>query len=122
VNDDKGAIMNIKIRKHEDPPALIFDLEGDFDLYSSHEIKNQIEELISQGNHNLLFNMKNVKYLDSTGVGVLIRILLLLKQKEGKIRLFNVNDAPRKVLQLTMLEQMLGVFNSEEEALQSISA
>ena len=112
--------MKINIRENTNPDALIIDLTGDFDLYSSHEVKNEIEELINQGNHKLLFNMEKVKYLDSTGIGALIRILLLLKQKEGKIRLFNVNDAPMKVLKLTLLVQMLGVFDSEEAALNSI--
>ncbi|MBN2443315.1 MAG: STAS domain-containing protein [Spirochaetales bacterium] len=113
--------MKVTIRKHSQPDALILDLDGDFDLYSSNEFKKQIEELINQGNHNLLFNMEKVKYLDSTGIGVLIRIMLLLKPKEGKIRLFNVNEAPMKVLELTLLVQMLGVTDSEETALASIT-
>jgi anti-sigma B factor antagonist len=112
--------MKVTIRNHTNPDALIFDLEGDFDLYSSHKVKGDIEKLIEKGNHTLLFNMDKVQYLDSTGIGALIRILLLLKSKNGAIRLYNVHETPMKVLKLTMLAQMLGVYDTEEAALASI--
>ena len=113
--------MKVTIRNHSNPDALIIDLEGDFDLYSSHKVKEDLEKLIEQGNHTLLFNMDKVNYLDSTGIGVLIRILLLLKPKNGAMRLFHVHEAHMKVLKLTMLAQMLGVHETKEAALASIN-
>ncbi|MBN2534227.1 MAG: STAS domain-containing protein [Spirochaetales bacterium] len=113
--------MKVTIRNHTNPDALIIDLDGDFDLYSSYKVKEDIEKLIEQGNHTILFNMEKVKYLDSTGIGVLIRVLLLLKPKNGIMRLFKVHEAPMKVLKLTMLTQMLGVYDTEETALASIN-
>ena len=113
--------MQINIRKKNNPDHCIVDMEGDFDLYSAYDVRDQIEKLISEGNIRFLFNMQKVNYVDSTGIGVFVRIMLLLKEKQGLMRLFNVNEAPLKVLKLTMLVQMLGVCNSEEEAIQAMN-
>jgi anti-sigma B factor antagonist len=113
--------MQINFRKKNNPDHIVVDMDGDLDLYSAYEVRDQIEKLINEGNIRFLFNMEKVDYIDSTGVGVFVRILLLLKQKQGVIRLFKVNEAPLKVFKLTMLVQMLGVCDSEEEAVQALN-
>ena len=112
--------MNLKVRNHYNPDALIIDLDGDFDLYASHAVKLEIVKLVEQGNHIILLNMEKVKYIDSTGIGALIKIMLLLKPLNGTVKLYNVNETPRRVLKLTMVDKMLEVCETEETAINSI--
>jgi len=112
--------MNLNVRNHNNPDALIIDMDGDFDLYASHTVKLEIVNLIEKGNHTILINMEKVKYIDSTGIGTLIKIMLLLKPLNGTVKLYNVRETPKRVLKLTMVDKMLEVYETEELAIDSI--
>ena len=65
--------MDIKVNVREsEGDAYVVDLTGEIDVYTSPKVKDAITELIDKEHYNLVINLEKVRYIDSTGLGVLI--------------------------------------------------
>ena len=67
--------MDIKVNVRESNgqrPCSVVDLNGEIDVYTSPKVKETIMSLIDSGHYALVINLENVRYIDSTGLGVLI--------------------------------------------------
>ena len=113
--------MEIKVRETDYTTAIIMEPRGEIDLYSSPQLRERIRELSDMGYIHLLFNMQDVTYLDSTGLGALIKAVLLVKPKGGTIRLYNIKKHIMELIQLTMLTQLFSLYQTEEEALSGLA-
>ncbi len=76
-------------------------LDGDFDLYSAPKFAASIFERMELGERRLKLDLSKVAYMDSTGVGALIRILQAMKRLGGEIRFSGITGSPRRVLQMS---------------------
>ncbi len=76
-------------------------LSGDFDLYNAPRFSAYALRGIADGWTGLTLDMGGVEYLDSTGVGSIIRLSQALRAKGGRLRVRGLNDTPRRVLKLS---------------------
>ena len=53
--------------------VIILDISGEIDLYNAPEIKDIVNKLIEQKKYNLIINLKEVTYIDSSGIGAVLR-------------------------------------------------
>jgi anti-anti-sigma factor len=81
--------------------------------------RNEIDGNLAQGNAKFLIDMADVRSLDSSGIGMLVRSLSLAKQKGGIIKLANVPQQAAQTLRVTGVLRLFEVFESEAAALQS---
>ena len=76
--------MDIKVQVREsEEEAYVVELSGEIDVYTSPKVKDAITELIDQGHYNLVINLEKVRYIDSTGLGVLIGGLKRVREHGG---------------------------------------
>jgi len=99
--------------------VVILDISGEIDLYNAPEIKDIINRMIEQKKYNVVINLKNVTYIDSSGIGALISSLSNLKKYQGGLKIVNVFASVRKVFELTKLTSFFDIFDSEEEAVKA---
>ena len=107
--------MDIKRREVGD--IVIFDINGEIDLYNAPEIKEKIKEEMNKNKVNIIINLDKVTYIDSSGIGVLISSLSNLKKVGGGLKLINVYASVRKVFELTKLTSFFDIYDSETDAL-----
>ena len=98
---------------------VILDISGEIDLYNAPEIKDIINKLIEQKKYNVIINLKEVTYIDSSGIGALISSLSNLKKYQGGLKIINVFASVKKVFELTKLTSFFEIYDSEDEALAS---
>lgn len=96
------------------------EVHGEIDVYTSPKVKEIITELIDKGNYNLIINLEGVRYIDSTGLGVLIGALKKVREKDGCINLVCNNPQIKKIFNITGLVKIFGIFKTEEEALKGL--
>ncbi len=109
--------MDIKVQvRGLDGGAYIVDLGGEIDVYTSPKVKDAITELIDQGHYFLVINLEKVRYIDSTGLGVLIGGLKRVREHGGSVNLVCTNPQIRKIFDITGLVKIFGIFEDEESA------
>lgn len=85
-------------------------VSGEIDIYGSEKFKEEIQELVKQyPNKDLSINMTNLEYIDSTGLGVLIGALKVLKANQKKISLYGLKPSVYKVFRITNMTQLFEV-------------
>lgn len=97
--------------------CLVVYLEIDFDLFASQNFKSIISESIkNQKPKKLIFNLQEVSYMDSSGIGALVWFMQTHKE-EIKIRICNVQESVLSILKLTGLDRLFPIDKTEEESL-----
>lgn len=111
--------MDIKVNTRALSKAYAVEVQGEIDVYTSPRVKETINELIDSGHFNMVINLEGVRYIDSTGLGVLIGALKKVREKNGKIVLICTNPQIKKIFNITGLIKIFDIYKDEEEALGS---
>ena len=87
--------------EHNDDFQLI-KLKGDLDVYSEEEFKGFIEENLDE-NKDLVIDLADLDYLDSTGLGMFMNIYNSQKSKGKTVKIINAKDNIKKLFKITDL-------------------
>lgn len=96
---------------------LKVSIEGEVDVYTSINLKKELNDLVKAGRKDLIIDLSNVKYMDSSGLGVLVALLKLLKSEQGSLKLVALPLKVRKIFDLTRLTKFFDIYETAEEAL-----
>lgn len=113
--------MEIAERKISD--VTILDLTGKMTLGEGDEaLKAAINRLLAAGNKKLVLNLGNVPYIDSAGLGEVVRTHTTVSRQGGSLKLLNLTKRIEDLLSITKLLTVFDTYDSEAEAIQSFSA
>ena len=114
--------MDIKLTIRELKPDIhLAEVHGEIDVYTSPQVKEALVGLIEKGHYNLIISLEGVRYIDSTGLGVLIGALKKVREHNGGISLICTNPQIKKIFNITGLVKIFGIFKNEEEAMKSLA-
>jgi anti-sigma B factor antagonist len=103
--------------------VTILDLSGKMTLGEGDELlREKIASLVNAGQKNLLLNLDGVPYIDSAGLGEMVRSYTTVSRQGGKLKLLNLTKRIEDLLSITKLLTVFETFESEAEAIQSYSA
>ena len=85
-------------------------------------LKDKVNSLLQQDRKQILVNLGDVSYMDSSGLGELVSAFTTVARNQGKLKLLNVTKRNRDLLSITKLLTVFDTFDSEAEAVQSFSA
>jgi len=95
----------------------VFDVSGDIDLATSPELRKALlREFRELRMPRVVLNLKDVHYIDSSGVASLVEGLKASRDVGSRLILFGLNSAVREVLQLSKLVRIFEITDSEEQA------
>ena len=104
--------MEIKVHKKSD--YVVVDLSGSLDIYTSIELKNVVEENIVDKAQTLIINLDNVSYVDSSGIGTLIKSFNHLESLGGKFIIANLKPIIEKVFKVAGLTSYFKIIDNDE--------
>jgi anti-sigma B factor antagonist len=100
--------------------VTILDLKGKMTLGEGDELlKDKINSLIHQGQRKLLLNLEGVPYIDSAGLGEIVRTYTTVSRQGGSLKLVNLTKRITDLLSITKLLTVFETFDSEKEAVSS---
>jgi anti-sigma B factor antagonist len=112
--------MSLTIDHRKSGPVTVVDLSGKIILgEAANRLWETAKELISQGERNLLFNLAEVPYLDSAGLGAFVKCYNAANDSQGHIKLVNVSGKIRELLRITKLQTLFEIFDDETTAVKS---
>jgi anti-sigma B factor antagonist len=97
----------------------IVDLSGQLTSFASGVLRQTIGDLMTQGNKQIVLNVGNLLYLDSSGVGALVNCYMSVIKQGGEMKVVGLTPKVEEVLKITQLYRIFQEFQNEEEALQS---
>ena len=109
----------MEINKREVNSIPVVDIIGEVDLYNTKEIKDLIDHLIKEGKYNIVLNLKDVPFMDSSGIGTLVTGMYRIKKYHGNLKVVNIVGSVAKVFKMTGMDAHLEIFETEEEAVES---
>lgn len=81
-------------------------LYGEVDIYNAPQLKESLLNLIDERQGNIVIDCENLKYIDSTGLGVLISVLKRVKEYDGTIGITNLKPYINKIFTITGLDKV----------------
>jgi anti-sigma B factor antagonist len=100
--------------------VTVVDLSGRITLgEGSALLRKTIRALLDEERHQLLLNLGDVDYIDSSGIGELVSAFTAVKSRDGDMKLLNLTKKVRDLLQITKLFTVFEVFTDENTALRS---
>jgi anti-sigma B factor antagonist len=108
----------MKTATREQTDATIVDVSGDVDMGSSPGLRKTLLESLRK-TPRLVVNLREVRYIDSSGIASLVEVLKEARNSKKRLLLFGLNTAVREVLQLTRLNKIFEIRETEDEALQA---
>ncbi len=110
--------MTITERKSGD--VTILDVEGKILLGEGDvQLKRKIDELIERKETKLLLNLASVPYMDSGGLGEVVRSYTTVKRAGGELKLINTTKRISDLLTITKLITVFEIFDDEASAVKS---
>jgi anti-sigma B factor antagonist len=120
VRDDTPT-LGIAERTEDD--VTILDLAGRLVLdRGDATFRERISDLVARGRTRLIVNMRDVTYIDSAGVGVMVAKMLSVRRAGGDMKLLHLNARSNRVMTITKLLTVFEAFEDEVEAVRSFAA
>jgi len=103
--------------------VVVLDMKGKVTLGEGDELlKDKIHSLMNQGRKKIVLNLANVPYIDSAGLGEIVRTYTTVSRQGGSLKLLSLTKRITDLLSITKLLTVFETFDSETEAVASFSA
>jgi anti-sigma B factor antagonist len=114
--------MNMTLSTRQVGGITILDLGGRIVLgEDSASVRDVIRDLLKNGHKQILFNLGDVDYIDTMGLGSLVGALTTVRKQGGDLKLLNLPEKFAGVIQITKLYTVIDIINDEAAAVKSFS-
>jgi anti-sigma B factor antagonist len=115
--------MSCKVSVRNAASVSIVDLVGRITFgQSATQMRETLQKLAEGGARDILVNLENLSYLDSAGLGELVRAYTSQTSAGGRIKLLQPQSVVRQVLHITRLHTVFPIYEDETAALKSFAA
>jgi anti-sigma B factor antagonist len=110
----------MQLSSREDGRITILTVEGDLVIGEAEALfKKTVARLVEEGRVNLLVDLNAVNFLDSSGLGALVRAMTTSQNEGGQTKLLRCGPQVRKVLEMTKLDSVFELYDDLETAVTS---
>jgi anti-sigma B factor antagonist len=103
--------------------VVVLDLKGKVTLGQGDELlKDKVNSLVNQGHRKIILNLADVPYVDSAGLGEIVRTYTTVSKNGGSLKLLNLTKRITDLLAITKLLTVFETFDAESDAVRSFSA
>jgi anti-sigma B factor antagonist len=103
--------------------VVVLDLKGRVTLGEGDELlKDKVNSLLNQGRKKIVLNLAEVPYIDSAGLGEIVRTYTTVSRQGGSLKLLNLTKRIADLLSITKLLTVFESFESEADAVRSFSS
>ncbi len=113
--------FDIKTEKLRDD-AYVIALAGEVDLYTAPEFKQQLLEVVGQGGKEVVVDLSDTTFIDSTTLGVLVGGVKRLRPNGGQLSLVCSDRNITKIFEITGLDKVFPIYATRNEAVEEIDA
>lgn len=113
--------MNMQVEMVQHRNVLVTRLRGELDHHTSEMVRIQLDEAIQKGQVNhVVLSLKDLAFMDSSGLGVILGRYKQIKSKGGKMVVCDMNPAVRRLFELSGMFKIVSVYDNERLALSGL--
>jgi anti-sigma B factor antagonist len=102
--------------------VTILDLTGRITLgEGSVTLRDAVKDTVAKGSKKILLNLKDVDYIDSSGLGEMVAAYTTVKNQGGELKLLHLTDKVHDLLQITKLYTVFDIHDNEAHAVSSFA-
>lgn len=102
--------------------ATVLELKGDLTYSNRAAFKTAVEQVKSRGCRHLIVNMEQVRFVDSSGLGLLVLVSQTFKLQQAQLSLLKPQSYVREILSLANIPKMIPIYETEGDALTARAA
>ena len=104
--------MDLKVNMHREGDVVVVAFDGEVDVYTAPTVRDAISKVLAAGHHNIVADLRDVGFLDSTGLGVLV----------GQMRVVITNPHVLRNFKITGLDNIFAIDTDVDSSVAAISA
>ena len=113
--------MKFSVNVRQADEVSLVEVTGRLTSFESKAFREMIHGLLKQGQTSIVLNLTGLEYLDSSGIGELVRNYLSVVKKGGAMKVVGLAPKVEEILKVTQLYQVFPEFPDEASALESFS-
>lgn len=115
--------MSLTINVRETGNVVILDLKGRITIgEASALLRDEVRGMLDGGHRNILLNLAEVSYIDSSGLGQLVGSFATVAHRGGQLKLLNLGKRVHELMQVTKLHTVFEAHTSETAAIRSFGS
>lgn len=108
--------MDLSISHIDDGRTTVVSVGGDVDVYTAGLLRTSLDEHIAAGARQIIVDLNRTDFMDSTGLGVLVGRLKLVRHHRGWLRIACSNERILRVFRITGLDKVFSIHESVADA------
>lgn len=102
------------------PQTCVVDIEGEINAFAENPLMDAYTQATSMGARNILLNFTGLDYMNSSGIGLLVTLLIRANRQKQKLMAYGLSDHYQQIFELTRLSEAISIYSSQKEALATI--
>jgi anti-anti-sigma factor len=107
---------DMEITERPVPNGVILDIKGDLTYANRERFKTAVELVRQRGCHHLCLNMADVRFIDSSGLGLLALVAQNYKLCQAKVSMVKPQSYVREIMSLASISKLIPVYDNEQDA------
>ncbi len=109
--------MPMHTKERPVPNGVILEMTGDLTYANREQFKTAVETIRQKGCRHLILNMADVRFVDSSGLGMLALVSQNFKLSQGKVSMLRPQSYVREIMSLANIQKLIPVYDNEQDAL-----
>lgn len=111
--------MALQVRERSIPNGVILEMAGDLTYANREQFKSAVESVRQQGFRHLVLDMSGVRFIDSSGLGLLALVAQQFKLTQGRLSLLKPQAYVREIMALANIPSLIPMYENEQDAVAS---
>jgi len=109
--------VDISVATREEAGRSVLAVKGEVDVHTAPELDAALTQVVEAGSYKIIVDLSAVDFLDSTGLGVLVKALKRVREHDGSLAVITTTDRISKVFRITGLDTAIGLHSTLQAAL-----
>jgi anti-anti-sigma factor len=105
------------IEQEQKGDVVVLHMSGQMREMGADALREELDELLEEGNYKLIFDLGDISFISSVGLGQLMRAFRAATSNDGYVRIVNPQPLVEEVFRFTKLHTLIGIFDTVEEAM-----
>jgi anti-sigma B factor antagonist len=119
--NERLYLVNFSVKIRQQDHVALIDVAGHLTFFEVRALRDSVQTLLREKRINILLNLSELKYLDSSGIGELARIYVAVVKQGGAMKVVGLAPKVEEILKITHLSQVFQEFPDEQTALRSFA-